>query len=73
MKVNMRLLNQKIDESGMTRDAVAKELGIDYSTFYRKMKEDGVSFSIGQAHKLSELLNLCQSDSSLIFLSEDSH
>lgn len=72
MKVNIGLLNKRIDESQLSREEIAAKLGMDYSTFYRKMKSDGNKFSIGQVHKLCDLLNLGQADSSIIFLSEDS-
>ena len=52
MRVDVDLLKRSIAASGKTKETVAKEIGIDYSTFTRKMNCDALAFSVGQMHKL---------------------
>ena len=51
MRVDTNRLKGSIAANGMTQEAVAHAIGIDNSTFCRKMKCDGVTFSVGQMHK----------------------
>ena len=46
----------------MTQEEVAEKLGVDSSTFSRKMKADGLSFTVEQMHKLAEILNMTPQD-----------
>lgn len=70
MRVNVELLKRSIAASGKTKEMVAKEIGIDYSTFSRKMKCDALAFSIGQMHKLVEVLSLSDDQASKIFFAQ---
>lgn len=47
--VNVSKLKGKIIERNTTQEALAKDIGIDKSTFYRKMKQNG-SFSIQEVN-----------------------
>lgn len=67
MRVDTELLRRSIAASGKTKEAVANEIGVDYSTFARKMKCDGLAFSIGQMHKIVDILNLSAEDATKIF------
>ena len=67
MRVDTELLRRRIAARGKTKEAVANEIGVDYSTFARKMKCDGLAFSIGQMHKIVEILDLSAEDASRIF------
>ena len=67
MRVDTELLKKSIAASGKTKETVAKEIGIDYSTFVRKMKCDGLAFSVGQMHKIVEILNIPKEDAANIF------
>ena len=53
---------------GMTQEEVAERLGVDSSTFSRKMKADGLSFTVEQMHKLVEILNMTPQEAIQIFL-----
>ena len=70
MQVDVELLKKSIIASGKTKETVAKELGIDYSTFTRKMKCDALAFSVGQMHKLVEVLDLSADQASRIFFAQ---
>lgn len=65
--VNLNKLRGKIVENGYSIDALAKKIGINKSTFYRKMNENGDNFSIKEANAIVELLNLNASEATSIF------
>lgn len=73
MQVNVSKLRGKIVESGLSNEKVAEALGIDGSTFFRKLKADGLSFSIGQMHGMVDVLHLTPAEACDIFLSQNSH
>lgn len=68
MATNMNLLRAKIVERGTTQERVAEQMGIDASTLSRKIQAQGLSFSIGEMHKLANILQLSSSEASAIFL-----
>lgn len=59
-------LKGAIVANGKTQQIVAKEIGIDRSTFYRKMKADG-DFSIGEVAKMAEVIPLSDTEAIAIF------
>lgn len=69
MRVNVSKLMGKIREVGLTKEAIAKDLSMDRSTFYRKVKSDGLAFSIGEMHAMADILNLSKAEATEIFLS----
>lgn len=72
MHVDVHRLKGSIVASGMTQEAVARAIGIDNSTFIRKMKSEGIAFSVGQMHKLADVLSLTPEETIRIFLNDDS-
>lgn len=72
MFVNIKLLRQKIGEKGLTIGEFSNEIGIDSSTFYRKVDAGGYKFTIGQMHKTVDTLNLNKQEAIDIFLQENS-
>lgn len=70
MHVNVELLKRSIAASGKTKEAVAKEMGIDYSTFSRKMNSQGLAFSVGQMHKMVDVLGISDQTASEIFFAQ---
>ena len=71
MFVNIKLLRQKIGEKGLTIGEFSNEIGIDSSTFYRKVNAGGYKFTIGQMHKTVDTLNLNKQEAIDIFLQEN--
>lgn len=69
MQVNVAKLRGKIAEQGLTQEKIANDLSIDKSTFSRKMKSDALDFSIGEMHRIAEILHLSKAEASEIFLS----
>lgn len=72
MQVNVNRLKGSIAASGMTQEAVANAIGIDSSTFSRKMNSNCLTFSIRQMHEIIDVLSIDQAEATAIFLSEGS-
>ena len=69
--VNIRLLKAKLKERGMTQEEAAKALGIDPSTFNRKINnKNGNVITVREAEKMSALLLIPKSELSNIFFAE---
>lgn len=64
--INVAKLKGLIVERGTTQQAVADSIGINRSTFYRKMKNGG-DFSIVEAKKIKEEIPLTDSEAIEIF------
>lgn len=65
--VNVNKLKGKIVECGMNIPKLAKEIGIDKSTLYRKLQDDGESITIKEASLIINALNLTQEEAHSIF------
>lgn len=68
MPIDVERIKTRMSELGLTVKDVVASLGIDESTYYRKMANDGKTFSVEQVQKLSVLLNLTKQEASEIFL-----
>lgn len=68
MQTNMDLLRGKMAERNVGKEELARRIGVDASTFYRKMKDNGNSFTVGQMHKIVAALNLTHEEATSIFL-----
>lgn len=64
--VNVSKLKGKIVERNTTQEELATKIGIDKSTFYRKMKHDG-NFSIKEVNLIVATLNLSKDEAMAIF------
>lgn len=67
--VNVQRLKGLIVEKGTTQQAVADSIGIDRSTFYRKMKNGG-SFSLEEAGLIAENVPLTGNEAMEIFFAD---
>lgn len=67
MRINTNKLKGKMVEQGMTAEEVAKKVGMNPSTFYRKIKACGLSFTVAEMYKLVDVLRLSQKDAIDIF------
>ena len=67
MVVDTQKLKGKIIEKGTTQEAVADRMGIDRTTFYRKMKKGGAGFTVGEIHKMVEVVPLTKEEAVSIF------
>jgi len=66
--VDFDKLNGKIAERRTTKEAIADEIGIDRSTFYRRLKSG--KLLVGDVHKMCEVLQLSTTDAVDIFLAQ---
>jgi len=67
--VNVQKLKGKIMERGTTQEALAKTLGIDRSTFYRKMRQGG-NFTIKEVNSIVSALHLSKDEAMSIFFAD---
>ena len=70
--VDVNKLRGKIVEKGFSQQELAQSIGIDRSTFYRKMKNNG-DFSIGEVAEIAKIMQLTNEEAIEIFLSKKSH
>lgn len=68
MPIDAERLKKKAGERGVKVKEIALVLEIDESTYYRKMANNGNTFSVAQAQKLTELLQLTKEEAKEIFL-----
>lgn len=68
--VNVNKLKGKIVEKNMSVEEVAKRVNIDRATFYRKLAQNGESFSIREADAIVKALDLDGLEASAIFFSQ---
>ena len=61
-------LKDKISNLGTNVESVAREIGVDKSSFYRKLN-NGEKFTIGEARRIKSALFLSDSEANEIFLS----
>lgn len=65
---NLKLLKNKMDESGMTTKAIAEKSGIVRETLYNRLKGSG-EFTASEIVALSSVLQLTKEERDKIFLS----
>lgn len=65
---NINLLKSKIIEKGFSTSDIIKHIDINKSTFYRKLSNDGKSFTVEEVYKISLALGLTASEVNNIFL-----
>lgn len=67
--VDLKRLNEKIEDSGMTLKSIAKKADIPYQTLWRKVNGIG-EFKASDIVKVSKVLRLKASERNDIFLQE---
>ena len=63
----MNKLRGKIVESGKSLEDLAASLGINRSTLYRKLAEDGMTFTVREANAIIKELQLTHQEAVAIF------
>ncbi|MCI9258487.1 helix-turn-helix domain-containing protein [Acutalibacter sp.] len=64
----MDILRGKMVEKRINAEELSRKIGIDQSTFYRKMSSQGENFTVGQMHKIVDVLQLTRKEATSIFL-----
>lgn len=72
MKVNKAKLKGKMVENEITQEKMCELLGISPATFWRKARSGYLTFTVGEMHKMADVLHLTGAEASDIFLSDDS-
>lgn len=67
MMVNVNKLKGKIVELGLSIPELARILGIDKATFYRKINTGGCKITIGEAELIAKTLKLTPDELNEIF------
>ncbi len=70
MHVDVNRLKGKTVERGLTGEKLADGLGIDQSTYYRKLGNGGGSFTVAQVVKICDMLHLSDEERAKIFFAE---
>ena len=73
MTVNVKLLEDKIKNGGLSKEDFARALGINSATVYRKIANGGIGFTVGEMHRTVDVLNLNDDEAVQIFLPSNSH
>ena len=61
-----RKLKGKIIENGLNQEKLSQKVGMNRSTLSRKLK-DGEAFTIGEANRITKVLNLTKEAAMAIF------
>ena len=65
--VNINKLKGKIIENGLTVEKIAELIGINKSTLYRKLNNNGNDITIKEAEKIYKTLKLSNEEAISIF------
>ena len=68
--VNVNKLKGKLVERGMNVEAVADLMGLDRATLYRRLANNGDTFTIGEADTISKILELTRNEVNEIFFAQ---
>ena len=68
--MNINKLKGKVVENGLNIQRLAERIGMDKSTFYRKLNQNGETFSIKEANLISNELELTPEEAASIFFTE---
>ena len=65
--VNIDELKKTIRQNGETIDSLSRAIGMDDSTFYRKMKANGGAFTLAEIDEIKKALHLDRAKAEAIF------
>ncbi len=68
--VNIDKLRGKMVEKRISADCIAHEMGVDKSTFYRRLSDNGSTFSIAEADAIVSALSLTLEEATAIFFAQ---
>ena len=68
--MNVNKLKGKMVENEFTIEKLAKKIGIDRATFYRRLNSNGESFTIKEANLISVELGLTGEEVNAIFFKQ---
>lgn len=68
--VNVNKLKGKIVENGFSVSVLADKIGMDKATLYRKLNDNGDYFTIAEADRIVNALNLNSKEGTAIFFAQ---
>lgn len=68
--VNVKKLREKMREKGWNVEKLSKAIGIDKSTFYRKLNNNGLEFTVKEVDIIANALKLTYDEVNEIFFSQ---
>ncbi|APC48269.1 phage repressor protein [Virgibacillus halodenitrificans] len=68
--MNVNKLKGKIVENGLTVGELANQIGMDRSTLYRKISNDGDSLTIKDVNLICKVLKLTKEEAMSIFFNQ---
>ena len=66
--LNAQMLSHAIKQRGLTTSKLADDIGVNRSTFYRKIKAGGGNFLLWEIESIIKLLGLTKHEAREIFL-----
>lgn len=70
MGIDINYLKERMKAAGRTPDQAASAMGMNTATYYRKLKADGVKFTVDEMQRIIQFLNLTEEDAARIFFAE---
>lgn len=67
--INVNMLKGKIIEKGMNVTELARKIGVDRATLYRKLESNGDTMLVRDANNIVAALNLTSEEAVAIFFS----
>lgn len=67
--INRGLLKSKLIAKGMTMDGLAADIGLDRTTFYRRLRN--ATLTVGDVHKIIVVLCLTAQETIEIFFAQE--
>lgn len=67
MRVDIDKLRQCMTSANISIAELAKRIGVDQSTMHRKFQRRGETFTVGEMHKISEVVGISKEDAMHIF------
>lgn len=68
--VNVKKLKEKMREKGWNVEKLSKVIGIDKSTFYRKLNNNRLEFTVKEVDMIAKALKLTYDEVNYIFFSQ---
>lgn len=68
--INVNKLKGKIVENELTVEKLAKKIGINTATFYRKLNASGETFTVKEVNLICKALNLDAEEAMSIFFAD---
>lgn len=72
MEVDIKKLKDKIERNKFTNESFSKKIGMDQSTLYRKLRNNGDTFMIHEVYAIIDTLKLNELEVNEIFFSKNS-